>query len=368
MVPKISVIIPVYNAEAFLKKCLDSVTNQDLTEIEIICIDDGSTDDSLKILKEYQQSDARIVVINQDRMHAGIARNNGLSLARGEFVHFLDADDWVGEGAYRNWYAIAKDRDAEICACLHKRYNNETKEIRKCEQAFENIHIFESSFFDNPKYYVYNDVVPWNKLYNRDFLLKHSIRFNNLICGNDRSFYFQSLLYAKRIVSVPEYWIYYRVNNKASLIGLTRQEHYSCHFSSFEIIWGFFSSCDDEIKRMVLDVEMTDFIGFYKKAVGGEYEREIRQQLGAYLSELDMSLFGHDVYKHAWYEDYLELCGFDTLPEYATLLEFARKEKEIGELQKKNEFLQRKLHAIQSSKSYRIGRAITFPVRMFRNR
>ena len=92
--PKVSVIIPVYNVEEYLRECLDSIVKQTLREIEIICVDDGSTDNSLEILKEYAKKDNRITVITQKNLHAGVARNAGLAVAKGEYLSFLDSDDF----------------------------------------------------------------------------------------------------------------------------------------------------------------------------------------------------------------------------------------------------------------------------------
>ena len=91
--PKISVIIPIYNSEKYLEECLDSILNQTLKDIEIICVDDGSTDNSLTILENYAQRDKRIQIFSQQNLHAGIARNHGLEKASGEYVHFMDSDD-----------------------------------------------------------------------------------------------------------------------------------------------------------------------------------------------------------------------------------------------------------------------------------
>ena len=88
--PKLSIIIPVYNSEKYIKQCLDSVLNQDFRDIEVICVDDGSTDNSLNILNDYAKKDKRVVIKRQNNKYAGVARNVGLSFARGEFVHFLD--------------------------------------------------------------------------------------------------------------------------------------------------------------------------------------------------------------------------------------------------------------------------------------
>ena len=91
---KVSVIIPVYNTEKYLRQCLDSVVNQTLRDIEIICVDDGSTDGSIEILREYEQKDSRVKMLCQKNQYAGVARNNGLNYASGEYVFFMDSDDY----------------------------------------------------------------------------------------------------------------------------------------------------------------------------------------------------------------------------------------------------------------------------------
>ena len=93
MMPKVSVIIPVYNVEKYLKQCLDSVVNQTLKDIEIICVNDGSTDNSLEILEEYAQKDNRIIIISQENQGQSVARNIALEKATGEYVGFVDSDD-----------------------------------------------------------------------------------------------------------------------------------------------------------------------------------------------------------------------------------------------------------------------------------
>ena len=90
---KVSVILPVYNVSEYLRQCMDSIVGQTLKDIEIICVDDGSTDDSLEILKEYEAKDKRVKVIEQKNAGAGAARNNGLAIATGEYLSFLDSDD-----------------------------------------------------------------------------------------------------------------------------------------------------------------------------------------------------------------------------------------------------------------------------------
>ena len=121
--PKVSVIIPVYNTEKYLRECLDSVINQTLKEIEIICVDDGSTDSSLEILKEYANKDNRFTIITQQNLHAGVARNAGLAVAKGEYVSFLDSDDWFELKILEETTKILKETDSELCCCKYRNFN-----------------------------------------------------------------------------------------------------------------------------------------------------------------------------------------------------------------------------------------------------
>ena len=149
--PKISVVIPVYNAEAFLDELLDSITGQTLKEIEIICVDDGSTDNSLEILKKYAQKDKRITIMQQNNMHAGVARNSGISIAKGEYIHFMDADDWLyDKDVYKNLYQIAKERNfCNIIRFKGKAYDNITKEEKHIKEEEAIIKVLETIDKDN---------------------------------------------------------------------------------------------------------------------------------------------------------------------------------------------------------------------------
>lgn len=117
---KISVIIPVYNVEEYLKECLDSVINQTLKEIEIICIDDCSTDSSYSILEEYAKKDSRIVLIkNKENMGVGYNRNIGIKEAKGEYIGFIDSDDYISEDYYENLYNTAKKYNSDVVNTLN---------------------------------------------------------------------------------------------------------------------------------------------------------------------------------------------------------------------------------------------------------
>ena len=128
--PKVSVIIPVYNAEKYLRECLDSVVNQTLREIEIICVDDGSTDASLEILEEYAAKDNRVKVLRQQNQYAGVARNNGMAAASGEYYMFLDADDFFEPELLEELYTKAAELRADVCLCGADKFDVRTGEFQ----------------------------------------------------------------------------------------------------------------------------------------------------------------------------------------------------------------------------------------------
>lgn len=133
--PKISIVIPVYNVEKYLKQCLDSAVNQTLLEIEIICVDDGSTDNSGSILDEYAQKDTRIKVIHKENAGYGKAMNDGLAKATGEYFAVLESDDFIVKDAYEIFYREAKLHDADIVRSDYFDYStNSNRNILKVKQ------------------------------------------------------------------------------------------------------------------------------------------------------------------------------------------------------------------------------------------
>ncbi len=161
--PKVSIIIPVYNTEEYLKKCLDSVINQTLNDIEIILIDDGSTDNSGKICNEYAEKDKRIKVIHQENQGQGRVRNEGLKIAKGEYIGFVDSDDWIALDFYEKLYDAAIDKKSEVTiAKTINFYDKNNKYIELPEHNETDIH--------------FKDVV-WDSLYKKSFLDKNNIVF-----------------------------------------------------------------------------------------------------------------------------------------------------------------------------------------------
>ena len=213
--PKVSVIIPIYNAEKYMKQCLDTVINQTLEDIEIICVDDGSTDKSLEILNQYQEKDERIIIITQKNKGGGTARNTGLKIAKGEFLLFLDADDFFEEHMLEKSYDKGKTDDADIVIFATRSYSEKKKRLMHSVQGIP----LKDMFHDQPfNYMAVPDHLftafrraPWNKFYRTDFVRKNNLWFQEIYVANDVLFICLSLALAERISILNDIFVYYRM-------------------------------------------------------------------------------------------------------------------------------------------------------------
>lgn len=219
--PKVSVIIPVYNTEEYLRECLDSVVNQTLKEIEIICVDDGSTDSSLEILKEYAQRDNRFTIITQENLHAGVARNAGLAVAKGEHVSFLDSDDWFELNMLQEMYENIVQANSNIACCQYRDIDVKTGdlgEIRGINQILGNEVVITIKKDNYPNSYIsISNPMPWNKIISNSFIKKNNIYFQNIQSSNDIYFSMLSLAVSNKITLVYKPLINYRCNRINSL-------------------------------------------------------------------------------------------------------------------------------------------------------
>lgn len=210
--PKVSVIIPVYNVEEYLRECLDSVVNQTLKEIEIICVDDGSTDNSLEILKEYAQKDNRITVIKQRNSGSGTARNCGINIAKGDFIAFMDSDDIYPENkTLSTIYVKTTENNALICGGSV----NQIKDGKLITDTsnFEEGYSFKQEGFVDYKDYQF-DYGYWRFIYNRNFLIENLIFFPNYKRYQDPPFFVKSMCLAKKFYALKEATYIYRISYK----------------------------------------------------------------------------------------------------------------------------------------------------------
>ena len=263
----VSVIIPIYNTSEFLGQCLDSVVNQTLKEIEIICIDDGSSDNSTEIVKKYQEKDSRIILLSQENKGAGAARNIGIKYAKGKYIHFLDSDDWLNVAAYEKTCKVMEVTNADVCVFLYTRYDNKKKTERQVQLfSIKDREYYTTNFEKEYWHFCNTSVVPWNKLYSRKFLIEISAFFDEIICANDRAFYFQVITSASSIVKLPEYLIYYRENNENSLVGRGREKHFDCHMIANSRIFKIGNKYPDDIYKRIISMNMLDMFSFFTKS------------------------------------------------------------------------------------------------------
>lgn len=213
--PLISVIIPVYNVESYLRQCLDSIINQTLKDIEIICIDDGSTDNSLHILEEYKAKDNRIFILKQQNQYAGVARNNGLKIAKGKYLSFLDSDDWFELNMLEEMYKQAEKDQSDIVICDWFNYNNTTKQITPHSANLNKLVFSPIEVKDTLFTISYPN--PWTKLFKRQLFIDNNLHFEDLKRCNDLTCVYTAFAVANKISIVQKPFIYYRSGQTANL-------------------------------------------------------------------------------------------------------------------------------------------------------
>ena len=218
---KISVIMPCYNTSAYIEKCLDSVLCQSFTDFEIICVDDGSTDGTVDILRRYADSDSRVRIIEQKNQYAGVARNNGLAAAQGEYVVFWDSDDFFHENALELLYEKITADGADICLCDAFKYYEDVDKSYWSEDYIKYSNLPEETPFNKndipDKIFNFGANVPWNKMFRRDFITANGLQFQNLKQANDTYFVLMAMFLADRITYVRRRLVHYRCDSKGNL-------------------------------------------------------------------------------------------------------------------------------------------------------
>ena len=235
MNPKISVIIPVYNSETYLSQCLDSVCMQTLQEIEIICVDDGSTDTSPKILLEYAKKDPRVRILTQQNKGAGAARNYGLRESTGEFLSFLDSDDFFEPDMLEEAYKNIEEYQADFVVFESDQYHMNTKEYVRNPWVLRRKDIPPYMPFKHRELTdnVFKTFVgwAWDKLYRKSFVTEHDLWFQEQRTSNDLLFVFSALVLAKRISVVYKTLAHQRRGGGESL-SVTREKSWHCFYNA----------------------------------------------------------------------------------------------------------------------------------------
>jgi glycosyltransferase involved in cell wall biosynthesis len=221
---KVSIIIPTYNVADYLVECMDSVIRQTLDDLEIICINDGSTDNSLEILKSYGDKDKRIKIVDKANEGYGIGMNIGLEHSTGEYIGIVEPDDFISLTMYEDLYIVAKENDLDFVKADFYRF------VRNAEN--ENMHLVYNHLSWDEKWY--NKVLnsseepellrlimnTWSGIYKREFIERHKIRHNTTPGASfqDNGFWFQTFCYAKRVMFIDKPYYYNRRDNPNSSV------------------------------------------------------------------------------------------------------------------------------------------------------
>lgn len=369
---KVSVIVPVYNSERYLEKCLDSLINQTLKEIEIICVDDGSTDSSPEILERYSKKDNRIKIITQKNKDVGAAREAGLKIANGEYVAFSDNDDWLALDAFEKLYNNAKSNDSDVVIFKVVFYYSDNDSYiypksLNLENYFNEGTDYNNFTFkaENIKKQVMNTLfAPWFKFYKLEFLKKHNFYFKENITYPDVPFHVQTLLKAEKLSFCPEYLYFYRRNHQESMLLISKDTPRI--FDIFEVI--------DEVEDFLIinnfcesyKFEFYQFklgqINFWFLRCGESYQKYFIRSKEEFLS-MGLSEVKLRKLPKKYKDIYLNIVKFDSYNEVELLNEIKELENKIKKCTKENNKLKQKINSLKSSKVLKI----TKPFRKFKN-
>lgn len=256
--PSISVIVPVYNVEKYLKRCVDSILNQDMKEIEVILINDGSTDSSPSICDEYAKRDIRIKVIHKKNSRVAAARNDGIKLATGKYISFIDSDDWIESNMYKCMHKKAEEFNVDFIMCdfskkgVEKSYNVSQqidsgfydkdkikKELFQCLIMFENIEFPPT-------------ISNWTCLFKREFLIKNNIFYDEDIHYCEDSIFGSKAMYnANRFYYMKNKYFYNYFYNPSSTTSIYNKNKWSSYIKINERVEEYFNTNNFDFSRQI---------------------------------------------------------------------------------------------------------------------
>ena len=366
---KVSIIIPTYNVEMYLVECMESVIHQTLKDIEIICINDGSTDGSLEILKSYAQKDDRIVLVDKENGGYGIAMNIGLEKATGEYIGIVEPDDFVKLDMYESLYQIAKDNDLDFVKADFYRFKRTDEDDmnmvynRLSKNPEDYNKVFNPSEDTEAIRYIMNT---WSGIYKKEFIEKHHIRHNETPGASfqDNGFWFQTFIFATRAMIVDKpYYMNRRDNPNSSVHNREKVYCMNIEYDHIRDILMEHPELWERFKGMYWYKKYNNYIGTIRR-IGMEYRREFVERFSAEFKrglekkELDPSVFS----VAAWKKIQVVAAEPDTFYKVWVVAGVTERKlnKKIMQLERKNQKLSNELSMIKSSKSYRIGRILLF--------
>lgn len=344
--PKVSVVIPVYNVEAYLRQCLDSVVNQTLRELEIICVDDGSTDGSSAILAEYAARDARVKVLAHAHTNAGEARNAGMAAATGEYLGFVDADDFVGAEMLARMTTADGADTADVVVAGHRTLENGKITTDRLAKRFLDAHNAQDGVYP-PWLFLDAGVAPWNKLFRRAFVQGLGLCFQSAARHNDVRFVCSALAAANQLAVSNTCGYVYRRGRRG---GITQAEPKRGGFLFAEVLLslrqeivrlGQFEKAAQAYANLALAHCCYHLLGEFEPMVFMALYSELHAHL---LADLGLQAAGEAVFVNKKHYNYLQAILADATPlslwmlllkeRYASWKELCSRGERIAALQK----------------------------------
>lgn len=310
--PLVSVIMPVYNVEEYLEEGLNSLLSQTMKHIEIICVDDGSTDRSLEVLHRYAAMDKRVRVFTQQNRFAGAARNLGLTHARGEYVIFLDSDDFFSKDLAKEAYYMAKIHNADIVLFGAKHYDNVTGEFRNAKWLLSSYLAPKKqpfSYQDCPDVlYRITTPCPWTKMFRRQFVLDAGLQFQALQNSNDLFFTYSALPMAKRIVTLDKELVYYRVGLTNNL-QTTKKKNPFCFYEAYRAWHDQLVQLGllDQLRRSYVSIALSGCMHNLRTQKDLDVKQQVFQRLKCEIFDA-LEISGHQQEYYYNRKDYEEMC------------------------------------------------------------
>lgn len=285
--PVISIIVPIYNAEKFIEKCLKTLIEQSYKNIEIICINDGSEDKSINIISKYAEFDERIIIVNKKNSGVSVARNHGIQIAKGEYIMFVDADDFLEKNACELLIKRALKIDADIIQFNHKKIINDkyviySQTLNETKETFRLLDCIENGF---PKH---DYIFCWDKLYKKEFLIKNNVQFDeNLKYSEDFCFVLLIYKYNPTFFMLNEYLYNYNIQSQSACRRISKFEMFSKLKNIDFMIFEMFKETNKYLLQYSLNCAFYLILRWWNEIYHSEYKQEYINKVQEYLHVLE---------------------------------------------------------------------------------
>lgn len=368
---KVSIVMPACNVELFLRECMDSVVNQTLKDIEIICVDDGSTDSTGKVLDEYAQKDNRIKVIHKVNTGYGNSMNVGLDNATGEYIGIIETDDYADLDMFEKLYAVAKEYDADVVKSNYYTYVSKPEPKSSFLEVLESFNKYDSVFCPLDFQDVYR-VRPciWTGIYRREMLVEKKVRFNETPGASyqDTAFAFKIWTSAERAVLVKDAYLHYRIDNANSSVKSTAKIFCLCEeYAEMDRFLEMYPEKKEKLQKIKNYLKYESYRWNYER-LSIEFKYCFLLKMKEELMEArDEGKLDEKLFKDfQWVKLNKILDHTDEFFKESCKKEFAGKDNiqelidENKELKKKNKKLEKRTKELENSTSFKVGKKITY--------